>query len=387
MLAMPAPALTLPAPALVALIGVPDAAKQEFAERHFGAAERVGTLEDAETRLRAGLMTAFDAPLIRPDERRTLAGLARRFHLKAVAVVFDLPTTDPAALAQRGELRRTAGGLTQEGFSAVWTLRSAAEVAGARVQRVPLRVLRPELHGPFDLIGDIHGCCEELRELLTRLGYGPNGEPPAGRRAVFLGDLVDRGPDSAGVLRLVMNMVRAGAALWVVGNHDERLGRALAGRAVKVQHGLGETLEQLAAAGPEFSEEVREFLAGGVSHLVLDGGRLVAAHAGLPERFQGRDSPRISRFTLYGDVDGKTDEHGLPVRGDWAADYHGAARVVYGHTPVRCPVWVGHTLNIDTGCVFGGSLTALRYPELELVSVRARAEYARAGRPFLELGG
>jgi protein phosphatase len=111
------------------------------------------------------------------------------------------------------------------------------------------------------------------------------------------------------------------------------------------------------------------------SHYVLDGGGLVVAHAGIKSSMQGRDSPRIRRFTLYGETTGETDELGFPVRLDWARDYRGRAAVVYGHTPVPEPTWDHRTINIDTGCAFGGRLTALRYPELELVSVAARTRY------------
>jgi protein phosphatase len=119
------------------------------------------------------------------------------------------------------------------------------------------------------------------------------------------------------------------------------------------------------------------------SHYLLDGGALVAAHAGMKESLQGRDSRRVRDFALYGDATGTLDEQGLPVRRDWAAHYHGAAMVVYGHTPVAEPEWRNRTINVDTGCVFGGRLTALRWPERELVSVPARAAYAEPARAFL----
>lgn len=396
--------IDVPDPSLLLLVGPPGAGQREFAARHFAAGEvfHVDAGEDLQrvtARLTQGKLTVVEGTLVHPDERRPWAALARAHDLTATAVVFDLPRSalaerwaaaperDREAFAQQlTELRRTQGGLLREGFAQVWTLRSPEEVAAVQVRRMPLAVCRRDLTGPFDLIGDVHGCLPELLDLLLRLGYHVEDgtvTPPPGRRAVFLGDLVDRGPDSAGTLRLVMDMVAAGSALWVAGNHDERLGRALEGRAIKLQHGLEGTLAELDAAGEMFRAEVRAFLARQVSHLVLDRGRLVVAHAGLPERYQGRESSRVTRFTLYGDVDGRTDERGLPVRRDWAAQYRGTARVVYGHTPVSAPVWIHGTLNIDTGCVFGGALTALRYPELELVQVPARAQYAVPSRPFL----
>jgi protein phosphatase len=152
---------------------------------------------------------------------------------------------------------------------------------------------------------------------------------------VFLGDLVDRGPDSAGVLRLVMGMVAAGHALAVPGNHENKLTRALAGRNVQVSHGLAGTLSQLDGEDEAFRKDVAEFCHGLVSHLVLDGGHLVVAHAGLKEAYQGRASGRVRSFALYGDTTGETDEFGLPVRYSWASDYRGRAMVLYGHTPGR----------------------------------------------------
>lgn len=246
------------------------------------------------------------------------------------------------------------------------------------------RIHRGREHGPFDIIGDVHGCVDELRELLALLGYRDGGAvPPEGRKAIFLGDLVDRGPDSPGVLRLVMELVEAGLALCVPGNHDNRLLRTLRGRNTHRTHGLAETLEQLAQEPPAFIAQIEAFLASLPSHLMLDGNQLVVAHAGMPRHLQGRDTPRARDFALYGATTGETDEYGLPVRGNWAAGYRGRAMVVYGHTPVAEPTWLHRTINIDTGCVFGGRLTALRYPERELVSVPAHATYAVPRRPFL----
>jgi hypothetical protein len=251
---------------------------------------------------------------------------------------------------------------------------------------------RRELTGPFDLIGDVHGCREELELLLVRLGYdiardeqgrGVDAHHPDGRSVVFLGDLVDRGPDTPGVLRLAMGMVAAGHALCVTGNHEDKLLRALRGRQVKVAHGLAESLAQLDTAGPEFIAAVVRFLDGLVVHYVLDEGRLVVAHAGLKEAYHGRASGRVRSFALYGETTGETDEYGLPVRYSWAAEYRGAATVVYGHTPTPRPEWVNNTICLDTGVVFGGSLTALRYPTRELVSVPARRVYYEPARPLV----
>ncbi|MFC5848430.1 metallophosphoesterase [Deinococcus petrolearius] len=397
------PELTVPDPSLVVLVGTARAGQSTFAARHFAPEEVVSraAFGDEEAfltalgaRLSRGLLAVADTDAARPALRAPLVALAREFDLGTTALVLDLPRplleargADPAAaVAQVAELRRTLPHLGAEHFGTVHVLRSPEEVDAATLRRAPLPPDRRELRGPFDFIGDVHGCLPELRELLGRLDYreGDAGlwTPPPGRTAVFLGDLTDRGPDSAGTLRLVMAMVRAGAALCVRGNHDEKLARALEGRRVSPAHGLGATLAQLEAAGPGLRAEVRAFLEALPAHLVLNGGRVVAAHAGLPERYQGRDSARARRFSLYGDVDGRVGEGGLPLRGDWAPGYGGEALVVYGHTPHTAPRWLGRTLNLDTGCAFGGHLSALRYPELEVLGVPARAVYAEPARPL-----
>ena len=203
---------------------------------------------------------------------------------------------------------------------------------------------------------------------------------------MFVGDLVDRGSGVVKVLRLVMSMMAEGSALCVAGNHESKLARKLQGRNVQVTHGLAESLAQLDAESPEFREQVLAFLDGLISHYVLDDGDLVVAHAGIKSEYQGRASARVRDFCLYGETTGEKDEFGLPIRANWAADYRGRATVVYGHTAVVEPTWLNRTINIDTGCVFGGNLTALRYPEKELVSVPAARVYYEPVRPLAESG-
>jgi len=239
--------------------------------------------------------------------------------------------------------------------------------------------------GPFDIIGDIHGCYDETVELLLKLGYQINAlevSHPEKRIAIFLGDLVDRGPKSPAVLRLVMRMVGSGIALCVLGNHDVKLLKKLNGRNVNVNPGLARTLEQLEGESTDFITEVIAFFQALPFHFVLDKGRLVVAHAGLKERMHGKQSDAVTAFCLFGETTGEIDQFGLPVRGDWAVDYKGEALVVYGHTAVKEAEWRNRTIDIDTGCVFGGKLTALRYPELELVSVPARQVYSEPLRPI-----
>ena len=247
--------------------------------------------------------------------------------------------------------------------------------------------------GPFDIVGDVHGCAAELVELMARLGYGVEltgtgdarraaVEPPKGRRLIFVGDLVDRGPASPDALRIAMTMVAAGQAMCVPGNHDAKFLRWLQGRNPKLTHGLDATVAQMTAEPPEFHADVRAFLETLPVHLWLDSGGLVVAHAGIKAGMIGLVSNEVRHFCLYGDTDGVPDADGLPIRYHWAADYRGAGTIVYGHTPVADAGWLNNTLCIDTGCCFGGRLTALRWPEREIVSVPARSDYAARRRAF-----
>ena len=414
--------LAVPEVSLVALVGVSGAGKSTFAARHFAPTQVLssdtfralvsddendqGATRDAfdalyyvaAKRLRAGRLTVLDATHLQREDRARVVAAAREQDVLPVAIVFDLPPAvvrarnaehrnlpDHVLRRQQEALRRSVRGLRREGFRKVHVLSGVDEVAAARIEWEKAYNDKRELTGPFDVIGDVHGCLEELRALLTRLGYvvGPDGaHHPEGRTAVFVGDLVDRGPDTPGVLRLVMGMVAAGTALCVAGNHEEKLVRALDGRNVRISHGRAESLAQLAAEPAEFRAAARDFMYGLVSHYRLDGGKLVVAHAGLKEEYQGRSSGRVRAYCLYGETTGETDEYGLPVRLPWANDYRGAAAVVYGHTPTTTPEWVNNTICLDTGCVFGGSLTALRWPSWEIVSVPAEREYYEPVRPL-----
>jgi protein phosphatase len=415
---------------LVVLVGVTGSGKSTFAARHFRPTEILssdffrGLVRDDENdqaattdafdalqyiaakRLAAGRLTVVDATNIQPFARGPLVALAREHHVLAVAIVLDVPESVCAARnaarpersfgphvlrRQLAQFRRGLPGLRREGFHRVLVLAGPDEIESASVEREPLWNDRRSEHGPFDIIGDVHGCFAELAELLTRLGYrlaadGTAAAHPDGRTAIFVGDLVDRGPGTPAVLRLVMGMTAAGTALAVAGNHEAKLLRALRGRGVTVTHGLAESLDQLRAEPAAVQAEVTGFLDGLLSHLVLDDGRLVVAHAGLPEAMHGRASAAVRAFALYGDTTGETDEYGLPVRYPWALDYRGKALVVYGHTPVPETEWVNNTICVDTGCVFGGKLTALRYPERELVEVPAQRVYYQPARP-LAAGG
>jgi protein phosphatase len=422
--------LAVPELSLVVLIGVTGSGKSTFGRAHFRPTEVIssdfcrGLVADDENdqsatpeafelleyivgkRLKAGRLTVVDATNVQPAARGRLVAVAREHDVLPVAIVLDVPENVCVARnagrpdrdfgpevvrRQRDQLRRGLKGLRREGFRSVHTLPGEEEIAGARIVRTRLFNDRRDQAGPFDVIGDIHGCRAELEALLARLQYVISRDEAGqaigahhdeGRRAVFVGDLVDRGPDTPGVLRLVMGMVAGGDALCVPGNHEHKLLRALRGHNVQVSHGLAESLAQIGAEPTPFRSEVERFLDGLISHYVLDAGRLVVSHAGLIERYQGRASGRVRDFCLYGQTTGETDEYGLPVRYPWAQEYRGRAMVLYGHTPVPEPEWLNNTLCLDTGCVFGGRLTALRYPEREIVSVPAGEVYYEPARPF-----
>ncbi|ADU73447.1 polynucleotide 3'-phosphatase /polynucleotide 5'-hydroxyl-kinase /polynucleotide 2',3'-cyclic phosphate phosphodiesterase [Acetivibrio thermocellus AD2] len=426
--------LTIPELSLVVLIGSSGSGKSTFAKKHFKPTEVIssdfcrGLVSDDENdqtvtgaafdvlhyivskRLQLGKLTVVDATNVQESARKPLIEIAKDYHCFPVAVVFNLPekvcqernknrtdrqVEEYVIRKHTQQLKKSIKGLQREGFRYVYILNSPEEVEEVVFERQPLWNNKKDEHGPFDIIGDIHGCYDELKMLLEKLGYlieeveGGVGSGkyrvthPEGRKVLFLGDLVDRGPKITEVLKLVMGMVKSGIALCVPGNHDVKLLRKLSGRDVQITHGLDRTLEQLAKEPQEFIEEVKAFIDGLVSHYVLDDGKLVVAHAGMKEEFQGRGSGKVREFALYGETTGETDEYGLPVRYDWASDYRGKALVVYGHTPQAEVLKVNNTINIDTGCVFGGKLTAYRYPEREIVDVKALKTYYEPAKPFL----
>jgi protein phosphatase len=442
--------IKIPALSLVVLIGPSGSGKSTFARKHFLPTEVLSSdgcralVSDEENnqavtndafavlhfiaakRLALGRLTVIDATNVQPESRRPLVELARQYHCLPVAIVLNVPEKTchernrlredrnfgPHVIRQQqSQLRRYLRGLGKEGFRHVFVLDTPEEVDAVTIERVPLHNDKRGEHGPFDIIGDIHGCCAELEALLHQLGYTKPGEPgasatgvmaatgamqspeavyihSAGRKAIFVGDLVDRGPRILDTVRLVRNMVAAGSAFCVPGNHDMKLMRKLRGKDVQISHGLAQSLAEIDALPVEVREplckELVTFLDGLVSHYVFDDGKLVVAHAGMKAEMQGRGSGKVRDFALYGETTGETDEFGLPVRHNWAAEYRGSAMVVYGHTPVPEPEWLNRTVNIDTGCVFGGKLTALRYPEKEFVSVPAARTYCEPARPFLK---
>ena len=421
--------ITIPELSLVVLMGSSGCGKSTFAKKYFRPTEVLssdycrGLVSDDENsqaatkeafevlhfiaakRLAAGKLVVVDATNVQEESRKPLVALARQYHCLPVAIALNLPEKlchernkdrsdrdfGPDVIRQQTQqMRRSLRGLKRSGFRHVFILSSPEEVEAVTIERQPLWNNLKHEHGPFDIIGDVHGCYDELISLLKQLGYeislisgGVTVQSSIGRKAIFLGDLVDRGPKIPEILRLVMGMVKAGAAFCVPGNHDMKLMRKLKGRDVQITHGLADSLTQLDKESAEFKRDVADFLDDLVSHYILDNGELVVAHAGMKEEMQGRGSGKVRDFALYGETTGETDEFGLPVRYNWASEYRGRAIVVYGHTPVPEAEWLNRTINIDTGCVFGGKLTALRYPEKELISVPSLQTYCVPSKPFI----
>ncbi len=418
--------IEIPEFCLVALIGATSSGKSSFAGRHFKPTEVLssdhfrGMVSDDENnqrvsgdafdllyyaankRLNNMKLTVVDATNTQQSARKKLIDLAKEQNVHAAAIVLNLPEEllqrRNKARPERNfpervisqhcrDVKRSIKGLKREGFRFVYVINSLEQLENTEIVRTKLWNDKRDEHGPFDIIGDIHGCCDELEMLLGKLGYIKTDgvyAHPQGRKAAFLGDFCDRGNKNADVLRLVMDMVKSGNAISVPGNHDVKLLKYLNGKSIAMTHGIDKTVSEIEARGEDFKKETAEFINGLISHYVLDGGKLVISHAGIKQEYIGRGSARVREFCLYGETTGETDSYGLPVRLDWAADYRGRAAVVYGHVAGREVKQQNGTYCIDTGCVFGGKLTAFRYPEKEIVEVPALRQYYEPVKPFEE---
>ncbi len=424
--------IAIPDFSLVVLVGPTGSGKSSFARKHFLPTEIISSdqcraiVADDETyhdatadafdllrytagvRLKRRKLTVIDATSVQRPDRAHLVKLAREFHALPVALVLDI---DPKICHERNQgrpnrefgphvarnhsraLRRGLRGLQKEGFRKVHVMRTPDEVDTLEITREPLWTDRRADQGPFDIIGDIHGCFDELATLLAQLGceIDPfeigsedliSARHPQGRIAFFVGDITDRGPRNIDCLRLIMGMCAEGSGRCIVGNHDFKLNKWLKGRKVQLNHGLDLTVAELEQTSENFRKQVSEFIYDLRSHSWLAGGGLTVAHAGLKEEMHGRGSGAVRTFAMFGDTTGEIDEFGLPVRLEWARDYRGKCDVIYGHTPVPEAEWLNNTMCIDTGCVFGGKLSALRWPERETISVPALRQYAEPAKPL-----
>jgi len=426
--------LTYPRCAVLMLVGPSGSGKSTFAAGHFRPtqvlssdqcramivdAENVQSVtEDAfsllrywlDLRLKHRRFTVVDSTALKPSARASLIAVAKRHQTPVYALALDVPLEE---CVRRDALRdrRVGEAVIRRQFAtfenAKREIARDRDLAGYRIltpdemERVRFATDRSGADGgQFDIIGDVHGCWPELQALWAELGYAPDGADglprhPENRIPVFVGDLADRGPDSPAVLRTVARMVARGLALFAPGNHDDKLFRMLRGNNVSRTHGLDLTERQIDALPPADRDalvtDVLTHLASAPAYLVLDSGALVVAHAGIREELIGRSGGHVRQFTLYGDVRGFEPGTNKPIRYDWATEYRGPALIAYGHTPRSHLDWkedpatgrrfvdlpfVNNTINLDTGCVFGGALTALRYPERTLYSVPARASYA-----------
>ncbi len=414
--------IKIPASSLVVLCGPAGCGKSTFARKNFKPTQIVSTdhcramVSDDESnisssyrafkvfrciieqRLALGRLTVADSTALTRKARRELLEMGRAYDFQIIILVFNIPletcikrnlsrsrvVSEKVLASHSRQLKKTLEEIKREGFDGIHIL-DLEEKENTSVHVIPLPLERQD-SGPFDIIGDIHGCCDELEMLLDRLGYLKNDNSyahPSGRKAIFLGDLGDRGPRCLDSINLVIAMVEEGNALYVPGNHCNKLARYLAGRGVKVSHGLENTVREINKLTEwkrtEFSARYLEFFYNAWPYLILDGGKLVVSHAGITGKMIGKLSGRIREFCMYGDTTGQLTTEGLPVRRDWARNYRGKALVVYGHVPVPEAEFRNNTIDIDQGCAIGGKLTALRYPERELVQLQALDRYYSRG--------
>lgn len=409
--------LRFPAVALLFLVGPSGSGKSTVAGRHFKPTEVLSSdrcramVSDDETRqdinddafgllhfwlnlrLKNRRFTVVDSTALKPGSRDRLLAIAAQHRVPVYALILDVPLEecvrrDSARQRQVGRsvierqyatFEQAKRELAKDSRLKGCDLVPMEEIEGLTIERGGLA----KTSARFDVIGDVHGCHLELADLFEKLGYQWDAQElpvhPEGRIPVFVGDLADRGPDSPKVLQVVVELVASDRALFVPGNHDDKLFRMLKGNKVTRSHGLDLTEQQLKELPEEkraaLTTDVLTYLAAAPPYLVLDEGKLVVAHAGIREEMIGRYDGHVRQFTLYGDVRG-FEASGKPIRYDWAQEYQGSALIAYGHTPQEEVRFVGNTINLDGGCVFGGSLNAVRYPEREIVSVPARAIYA-----------
>ncbi|HBW38451.1 polynucleotide kinase-phosphatase [Desulfosporosinus sp. BICA1-9] len=357
-----------------------------------------------------GKLTVVDATHLWPEDRKKSIDIANKNHVPVMAIVLDVPEKKLLERDAQRELPRgrdrikkqvrtfknNLRSLKTEGFAVLYSLNDV-ELEQCTFVRLFNPIVK-EVGAGLDFIGDIHGCYSEYLELLDKLGYLQNEEGlyvhPEGRKLVSVGDILGRGPQSIECLKFFINHVEKELAYMVDSNHGWKIARWLSGRNVELAHGDEivaaefENLEkgQGKEAAEQFKEKVKNFLLTAPSNLVFlkhRVGVIVATHAGIRDSYIGKQSKRISDFCRYGDTDG-ADDAGKPIRKDWFVHHQSGEIIVWGHDPRPLPQVINNTINIDQGVVFGGRLTAYRYPQKTFVSVVAHEDYANDPESFLQ---
>ena len=365
---------------LILLMGASGAGKTTFARKHFFDYE----INESDRPDLTRTLQVMDGNWLDQEKRREVLKDAKKENYLRIGIVFDLDEEalfahgrkpSPDLRSQRQQASSLKKRLREEGFDQLYFLNSDEETNSVTIERrKPVFDLKNET-GPFDIIGDVHGCLAELEKLIRKLGYQEKEgiySHKDNRKLIFVGDIVDRGPDSLGVIRLIMKLCSQNIAFMVQGNHDDRLLRYLKGNAVEVKHGLETTAEEFRNVSDGEKQEIIRFLENTPTYYVFDNGNLLAVHAGIKESYVGKYTKRIREFCLFGLTTGEINEIGMPVRLDWARDYKGDTLIVYGHTPGLYVYRQNNAICVDTGCVFMNRLSALRYPEMTVVDVRKK---------------
>lgn len=365
-----------------------------------------------EKRCKLNKLTFVDATNLFSEDRKKYITIARKHHVPIVAIVMDV---EQDVLLERDKIRDTPRGkqkinqqyqtfkrerrfIKKEGYLATYfILNNTDYIEIIRKSNNPIEI---EVKNGIDIIGDIHGCYQEFLKLLVKLGYEINEKGyyvhPAGRKFLSLGDIMSRGPKSLETMQFFLRHVKKGLAYMIDSNHGWKIARWLEGKKVTLNHGDELVEEEFKHFKEQYGEEhtlelkqsLKELLLNAPSHYILTKNHvptLVCTHAGIKDEFIGKQSIDISDFCRYGDVDG-FDEEGKPIRRDWSIHHKSNILIVWGHDPKPKPLIINNTINIDQGVVFGGELTAIRYPEKEYVSVQALENYSDGkSNPLKEL--
>ena len=358
-------------------------------------------------RAKLNRLTFVDATHLQADQREKYFKIAKQQHIPIYGIVFDTPLD---ILLARDANRKQPRGVNRvkqqarkfkdekrfikkEPYTRLYTVKD--EQVEVIRHASPLKI---EVGNGIDIIGDIHGCYDEMMVLIKRLGYVEQGGlyiHPQGRRLLSVGDIMSRGPKSLATMRFWLTQIEAGLSYMTDSNHGWKIARWLEGHAVNLTHG-DELVEQEFKLyeqehGVEETKNVKarfvKMLLNAPSHYILveNGlGKTIVTHAGIRDHYIGKTSPRIRDFCRYGEIIGESDT-GRPIRGDWFLQHQTSELIVWGHDPKVKPYKINNTINIDQGVVFGGELTAFRYPEQTFEAVKAYKNYTgHEGNPLLE---